>query len=136
MSRLKSGLPQPPKKSGSTASTGTSIQSRKAKGRRLAQWVQTKIYERFPRLRPGDCTVTPSGVNGPDVQLSPTAKDVFRYAVEAKSWESLKSVYKIYDQAITHVLDDEEPLVVIKSNFKKPLVILDAEHFFSLLGDK
>jgi hypothetical protein len=41
-------------------------------------------------------------------------------------------VYNYYDQACTHGL--VEPLLVMKQNKRKPLVVLDAEAFFDIIS--
>lgn len=71
------------------------------------------------------------GVTGEDVQLSPKARSLFPYQIEAKSREQV-AVYGWYEQAASH--GALEPLLVIKQNRSKPLVIVDAEHFFSLVS--
>ena len=63
--------------------------SAKAKGRRLAQTVQVNLLEACPDLSQDDVRVTPSGVQGPDIQLSPAAQKRFPYAIECKNVESL-----------------------------------------------
>ena len=42
------------------------------------------------------------------------------------------AVYKLMDQATENCPQNAEPLVVLKADRKKPLVVVDAEHFFSL----
>lgn len=70
------------------------------------------------------------GAGGEDVQLSTAARVKFPYQIECKS-KATYSVYKDYQQASEH--GDCEPLLVIKANHKKPLAIIDAEHFISLV---
>jgi hypothetical protein len=41
-------------------------------------------------------------------------------------------VYNYYDQACTHGV--AEPLLVMKQNKRKPLVVLDAEAFFDIIS--
>ena len=41
-----------------------------------------------------------------------------------------KGIYKAYDQAVSH--GNLEPLVFIKMNKRRPLAIVDAEHFLKL----
>lgn len=59
-----------------------------AKGRRLSS-VVADIVRAMVEGEPGDVTVTPSGINGPDVQLSPYAKRRFPFAIECKNQEKL-----------------------------------------------
>ena len=82
-------------------------------------------------MKDDDVRSTPAGVNGPDVQLSTKGKRYFPYSVECKNQEVFKGIYKVYDQAVQD--DGLEPLVVLKSNRREPLVIIHADHFFDLL---
>lgn len=104
-------------------------QSAKAKGRRLQQWVRDKILLKIPGLRAGDVVSTPMGVNGTDIQLSPHALDILPIQTECKSNKSF-AVYKIYEQAKEH--GDTEPVVFLKADFKRPLAVVDAEHYLDL----
>ena len=70
------------------------------------------------------------GAGGEDIQLSTAARIMFPYQIECKS-KATYSVYKDYVQASGH--GECEPLLVIKANHKKPLAIVDAEHFISLV---
>jgi hypothetical protein len=101
----------------------------KAKGRRLQQWVRDKLLLKIPGLRAGDVVSTPMGVNGTDVQLSPHALDIIPIQTECKNNKSF-AVYKIYDQAKEH--GGNEPVVVLKADFKRPLAVIDAEHYLDL----
>lgn len=70
------------------------------------------------------------GASGEDVQLSSAARSVFPFQVECKNRKAI-AVFKDYEQAQTHGL--VEPLVVLKQNNSKPLVLVDAEYFFNLV---
>lgn len=106
-------------------------QSAKSKGRRLQQWVRDKLYSTFPKLEDGDIRSTSMGSNGEDLLLSPAARRCFPYSVECKSNKSF-AVYKIMDQATENCPKGATPLAIIKGDRKKPLAIIDAEHFFKL----
>ena len=103
--------------------------SAKSKGRTLQQWVAKLILKCFPSLTEHDVRSTSMGVSGVDVQLSTEALKLFPYSVECKSYASI-AVYKWYDQAKTNTIKGTEPLLVIKANRQKPLVVVDAEYFF------
>ena len=105
-------------------------QSAKAKGRKLQQWVRDQILQRFPMLSTDDVRSTSMGASGEDVQLSSAARSVFPFQVECKNRKAI-AVFKDYEQAQTHGL--VEPLVVLKQNNSKPLVLVDAEYFFNLV---
>jgi len=106
--------------------------SAKAKGRLLQQLVRDKILDAFPRLEPDDCKSTSMGAGGEDVQLSPAARRLFPFSVEAKSRASI-GVYAWYQQAKTNAPKDMEPLLVIKQNHSKPLVVIDLDAFMELV---
>ena len=86
----------------------------------------------FPSLHPDDVRSTSMGAGGEDVQLSPLARKHFPYQVECKSMKSF-AVYKYYDQAKEH--GGYEPILFIKADRRKPLVVMDAEHFFKRYHD-
>lgn len=103
--------------------------SAKAKGRRLQNWVKALLIG-IGNITNTDVRVAIMGESGADVQwLTKVAQEHYPFSVECKNQEGFKNVYKYMDQAKTHN-KKLEPLVVIKSNNQKPLVILDAEFFF------
>ena len=71
------------------------------------------------------------GCGGEDLQLSPAARKLFSFSIECKNVERL-NVYDAYDQASANS-GDHEPLLIMKKNRKKPLVVMDAEHFVELI---
>ena len=107
-------------------------QSAKAKGRKLQQAVRDKILEVFYHLEPDDVKSTSMGAGGEDVQLSPAARKVFPYSVECKARASFPP-YAWYQQAKHNAPPGAEPLLIVKQDRTKPLVLVDMEHFFSLL---
>lgn len=106
--------------------------SAKAKGRRLQQFVRDRILAAFPKLDISDVRSTSMGAAGEDVLLSKAARDVFPYSVECKSLAKV-AVYKHIDQAVSNCPDGAEPLVIMKADRRSPIVIIDAEHFFSII---
>jgi hypothetical protein len=75
-----------------------SVQSRKAKGRRLQQHVRDRVLETFEQLEDGDVRSTSMGASGVDVLLSPLAQKLFPFAVECKNQERL-NLWESLDQA-------------------------------------
>ncbi len=106
--------------------------SSKAKGRLLQQLVRDKILDIYPSLEPDDVKSTSMGASGEDIQLSPAARKLFPYSVECKSRETI-STYAWYQQAKTNTPKSAEPLLVIKQNRSKPLVVLDLDYFMELV---
>ena len=105
-------------------------QSCKAKGRRLQQWVCGVLCCELD-LPPEDVRSCSMGAGGEDVQLSERARSVFPYSVECKNRES-HNVWQSYQQASATASPPLQPLVCIKRNKSRPLVVLDAEHFVQL----
>lgn len=109
-------------------------QSAKQKGRKLQQWVVQSILSCTQGLTSRDVVSTSMGAGGADVKLSESAFRQFPYSIECKSRKSMKSLYDAYRQANAH--GEGEPLLVVKTDREKPLVVIDADHFFALVRDK
>ena len=104
-------------------------QSRKAKGRRLQQWVRDLLIEKL-EVHPEDIESRSMGAGGEDLIMSRSAREKFPYSIECKNQESL-NVWKSYEQAQQNS-GDYEPIVVLKRNNIKPLVLVDADYFVEL----
>ena len=101
--------------------------SAKAKGRNLQKWAAEKLLKYATELEPDDIKSTSMGASGEDVMLSPAARRVYPWQIECKSYAKM-AVYDFYNQACSH--GTHEPVVVIKQNGCKPLVVVDADYFF------
>lgn len=110
------------------------VQSAKAKGRRLQQWVRDKLYALFPTLEEGDVTSTSMGAGGEDIKLSPAARKLIPYSIECKQ-KKKHSVYTMYDQAIANS-GKHTPLLIVRQDRREALVVVDAEHFFKLIQEQ
>jgi|TARA_R100001244_G_scaffold106559_1_gene79039 hypothetical protein len=108
--------------------------SRKAKGRALQNLVVEKVLSSFPSLEKDDVKGAIMGERGVDIKLSPKAKKVFPFNVECKNQERFKNVYDCFAQADQN--GNGEPIVVLKMNRRKPVVVLDCDFFFSLIQEK
>lgn len=104
-------------------------QSAKAKGRRLQQWVRDQLIESLD-IHPEDVESRSMGAQGEDIMLARAAREKFPFSIECKNVEKL-NVWDAYDQAKVNS-GDYEPIVVMKKNGKKPLVVIDAEYFISM----
>ena len=104
-------------------------QSAKAKGRRLQQWVRDLLIEKLD-VHPEDVESRSMGAGGEDLIMARAAREKFPYSVECKNQEKV-NVCESYSQAVENI-KDYEPVVVIKRNNHKPLVIVDAEYFVGL----
>ncbi len=106
--------------------------SAKAKGRTFQQWVRDQIIAKF-NLETDDVRSVSMGAGGEDILLSPTARSRCPISVECKSRDRI-AVYGYYEQAETNAKGKGEPVVFIKQNRAKPLVVVDAEYFITLLS--
>lgn len=110
------------------------VAARKNKGRKLQQLVRDKILENYPTLDDTQVRSTSMGAGGEDVQLSREARDLFPYSVECKRYKNF-AIYTPYEQCQNNA-GKHEPLLVIQGDRKKPLAIIDLDHFFFLQGKK
>ena len=101
-------------------------QSAKAKGRRLQQWFRDQLIEKL-EVHPEDIESRSMGAGGEDLIMARAAREKFPYSVECKNQEKL-NIWESYSQAVDNC-KDYEPVVVIKRNNHKPLVVVDAEYF-------
>lgn len=106
--------------------------SAKAKGRRLQNQIRDLILENFPQLEPDDVRPAIMGESGEDIKLSPAARKLFPYSVEAKNVEKL-NVWSALEQSSKNAGEDAEPLLFFKRNRSKLYVAFDANHLFELL---
>ena len=103
--------------------------SAKAKGRRFQQWVRDKLIEQLD-VHPEYIESRSMGAGGEDLIMARAAREKFPYSIECKNQESL-NVWKSYEQAESNA-GNYEPVLFIKRNKQKPLVVVDAEYFVRL----
>ena len=103
--------------------------SAKAKGRRFQQWVRDQLIEQLD-VHPEDVESRSMGAGGEDLIMARAAREKFPYSIECKNQESL-NVWKSYEQAESNA-GDYEPILFIKRNNQKPLVVVDADYFVCL----
>ena len=75
------------------------------------------------------------GCGGEDIQLSTAARLLFPYSVECKAFKSF-AIYKVMDQATENCPKGAEPIAIIKADRRKPLAVIDAEHFFKIISKR
>jgi len=106
--------------------------SAKAKGRDLQKYFADTLLQYNQALTINDVRSTSMGAQGVDVQLSENALYHFPFAIECKSYAKF-SVYEHFKQAQSHIGDSNlTPLLVIKQNRSKPLVVLDLDDFMNI----
>ena len=108
-------------------------QSAKAKGRRLQQWVRDLLIEKL-EVHPEDVESRSMGAGGEDLIMASAAREKFPYSIECKNQENV-NIWESYSQAVENS-KDYEPIVVLKRNNHKPLVLVDAEYFIGLHKDE
>lgn len=96
--------------------------------------VQELLHKYAPDLKPGDIIVTPSGVTGPDLHLSPAARQTYQFVIECKNVEKL-NVWEAFQQAENHGASAPGmvPVLFFKRNNSKLMVALDAEEFIKMV---
>ena len=107
-------------------------QSAKAKGRRLQQQFRDLLIEEL-KIHPEDIESRSMGAGGEDLIMARAAREKFPYSIECKNVEKL-NVWEAYKQAEENS-KNYEPVVVMKKNNHKTLVVLDAEHFVKIHKD-
>ena len=108
-------------------------QSAKAKGRRLQQWVRDLLIEEL-EIHPEDVESRSMGAGGEELIMARAAREKFPYSIECKNKEKV-NIWESYSQAVENS-KDYEPIVVVKRNKHKPLVLVDAEYFIGLHKDE
>src|SRR6056300_913585 len=106
--------------------------SAKAKGRRLQQWMRSLLIEKLD-IHPEDLESRSMGASGDDVVMARAAREKFPFSIECKNVEKL-NVWDAYEQAEANK-GKYEPIVVMRKNNKKALVVIDAEYFVELHND-
>ena len=114
----------------------STVRSRKAKGRRLQNWVRDTLLSIFKTLDDNDIMCAIMGETGEDIKLSNPAKKLIPYSFECKNKEGFKGIYDIISQAKGNSRVTDTPVAVIKMNNHQPLAIIDATHFLQLIGKK
>ena len=107
-------------------------QSAKAKGRRLQQQFRELLIEELG-IHPEDIESRSMGAGGEDLIMARAARQKFPYSIECKNVEKI-NVWEAYKQAEENS-KDYEPVVVMKKNNHKTLVVIDAEHFVKIHKD-
>jgi len=111
-------------------------QSAKAKGRRLQQQFRDLLIEKLD-IHPEDIESRSMGAGGEDLVMARAAREKFPFSIECKNVEKL-NVWEAYNQAKENSIPSRlsgnayEPLVVMKKNNHKALVVLDAEKFVEI----
>jgi len=113
--------------------TANTPQSKKSKGRGFQKFIEALI-RRFFNIPDEDAVSTAMGQQGCDIKLSNAARQRFPFGVECKCTESI-NVWKAWDQAVSNAQKESLiPVLFIKRNYKRPLMVMDAETGLKLLS--
>ena len=104
-------------------------QSKKSKGRRLQKWVREQLIEKL-NIHEEDIESRSMGAGGEDLIMARAAREKFPYSIECKNQEKV-NLWESYKQAQENS-GKYEPVVFIKRNNHKPLVVVDANYFINL----
>jgi hypothetical protein len=78
-------------------------------------------------VHPEDIESRSMGAGGEDLIMARDARKKFPFSIECKNVERL-NVWDAYEQSIANS-GNNEPILFMKKNRKKPLVVVDAEWF-------
>ena len=106
--------------------------SAKQKGRKLQQWMRDILIEKLG-VHPEDIESRGMGSQGEDLIMARAAREKFPLSIECKNQEAV-NVWKSYEQASENS-GEYEPVLVIKRNKSKPLIVIDAEYFVSMFKE-
>jgi len=111
----------------------TTVKSSKAKARRLQDFVRDYLLKEYSSLVQGeDVRSAIMGETGVDIKLSAAALSLFPYSVECKAYRRPQA-QDWFDQARANTMKGSKPIVVMRADRKRPLVLLDLEDFFGIL---
>ena len=107
--------------------------SAKSKGRRLQDFIRDTLREIFKnQLEPDDILSRQMGGAGTDIVLSPAAKKLIIFDIEAKNQENL-SVPAALRQASLNAKLDRTPFLIFTKNRGKVYAALEFEAFMKLI---
>ena len=109
------------------------IAARKAKGRKLQNWVAAQISKllKVPWGKDKEIQGREMAQSGVDIKIYDYLLDKFGFSIECK-WQETWSIPAWIRQAKENQLEDTDWLLVCKKNREDPVVILDARLFFRL----
>ena len=96
----------------------------------MQNWIRELLIEEID-IHEEDIKTAVMGESGEDIIMARAAREKFPFSVEAKNVEKL-NVWTAYEQACSNC-GNNEPLLIMKKNRKKPLVVMDAEKFIQLI---
>lgn len=108
--------------------------SAKQKGRRGCVEVKELLHKHQPNLKDDDVIVTPSGVPGADLRLSPKAQETYPMVIEVKNQERV-NIWAALEQCEAHKnKNNHTPVLFFKKNRTKLYACLDADTLVKLFA--
>ena len=108
--------------------------SKKAKGRKLQDFVRDNLLSCFPFLEQDDIKVAIMGESGEDIKLSPAARKSIPYSFECKNQERLNILSSL--KQAEYNSSDRTPVLIFKRNRSKVYAAVEIDDFLNLIGDK
>lgn len=106
---------------------------KRAKATVLVEWIATQLRNAFPEL-PADAVVVPKAhEHGEDLNFSKEFTDMCPISIEAKNQRGYAHVHSDMEQTVKNS-KGRTPVLVVKSPYKEPLVILRWEDYVKTLG--
>lgn len=103
----------------------------KAKGRKACSELAVVMLTKAMNLKPDDILVTPSGVPGDDLRLSPLAQEIFPWNIEVKNVEKL-NVWAALEQAEARVQVGKVAPLFFKRNRSRMYACVPHEYLIDL----
>lgn len=101
---------------------------------KLQLWLKNQILQRANHLESEDIVSRTAGVMGEDLIFSPLARKYIPFTTECKS-NARFAIYTPLEQA-----ENREkrwpPLLCIKGNHKRPLIVVYAEDFLDVINER
>ena len=108
--------------------------SKKAKGRKLQDFVRDTLLTCFDSLEEDDIKSAIMGESGEDIKLSPAARRAIPYSFECKNQERL-NIWASLQQAEDNC-NSGSPVLIFKRNRSKVYAAINIETFIKLIGEK
>jgi hypothetical protein len=110
----------------------TTPRSRKNKGMVFQKEIRSALLETFPELEPEDIKTAVACEHGEDIKLSPAARRLFPFAVEAKAQEKVS--LRVWWEQTKANAGKHIPLLITKQSRKEPLVVMALDDFLKLIS--
>ena len=99
----------------------------------MQKWFRDVLIEHLS-IDEEDIESRSMGAGGEDLIMARAARAKFPCSIECKNQEKV-NIWESYSQAVENC-KDYEPIVVVKRNNHKPLVLVDADYFVNLHKEK